>query len=210
MKKTFVIFFIIFSITAGAFYYFKTFHQKIIDPWQLVPSSAILAYENNSLVESWNKIVGKSVWNTLKKMPYFHSWESGLAEADSISGKNGSLDKLFRNKSFIISVHIIASNEFDFLFNLNLDNTDGKAAFDNVIRSIQKDHSMLSKSRIYQGFELHELVDKSAKSTFTYFIYRDVVVGSFTCYCRRGAWSDDPCTALVGWPEVHGLLAAHR
>ena len=182
MKKTLFIFFIIFCITAGAFFYFKTYHQKKIDPWQLVPSSAILAYENNSLVENWNKIVGKSVWNTLKKMPYFRSWESGLAEADSISGKNGSIDKLFRNKSFIISVHIIASNEFDFLFNLNLNSTEGKAAFDNVIRSIQKNHSIISKSRTYQGFELHELVDKNAKSTFTYFVYRNVVVGSFTAF----------------------------
>ena len=182
MKKTLVILFILVCVTAGAFYYFKNYHQKKIDSWLLVPSSAILAYENSSLIENWNKIVGKSVWETMKEMPYFMAWEEGLAQADSLTGKNGSVDRLFRKRSFIISAHITSSNEFDFLFNLDLNDQAGKAVFDDVIRSIQKDHSFISKSRTYQDFKLHELVDKSSKSTFTYFIYKNVVVGSFTAF----------------------------
>lgn len=151
-----------------------------MDSWQLVPSSAILAYENKSLIENWNKIVGKSVWRTMKKMPYFASWEQGLAEADSLSGKNGSIDRLFRNKPFIISAHITASNEFDFLFNLNLKDQAGEALFEDIIRSVQKDHSIISKSRSYQGYELNEIIEKSSKSTFTYFTYKHVAIGSFT------------------------------
>lgn len=180
MKKTFILFFVLALIIAGAFYYFENFHKEKIDSWQLVPSSAIIAYENKSLVENWNKIVEKSVWKTFKKMPYFASWEKGLAEADSLSGKNGSIDRLFRNKPFIISAHIIASNEFDFLFNLNLGDANGETLFQDVIRSIQKKHSIITKSRTYQGQELHELIDKGSQDKFTYFIYKHVIVGSFT------------------------------
>jgi len=113
-------------------------------------------------------------------MPYFHTWEQGLIDADSLSGKNGSLDKLFKGKTLIISVHITSSNAFDFLFNLDLGDQEGKSIFNHVIRSIQKDNAMISKSRNYQGFELNELINKNTKSTFTYLIYENVVIGSYT------------------------------
>ena len=114
MKKTLLLFFVFVLISAGAYYFIQHQKKSKIDSWQLVPSSAILAYENNSLIENWNKIVGKSVWQTFKKMPYFESWEEGLSTADSLSGKNGSIDRLFRDRPFIISAHITASDEFDF------------------------------------------------------------------------------------------------
>ena len=146
----------------------------------MVPANAILAYENNSLIENWNDIVEKPVWKTLKKIPFFRTWEKGLANADSLSGKDGSVDKLFRNKPFIISVHITASNEFDFLFYLDLKDYEGKAVSDKVIRGIMKNHAIISKSRAYQGFELNDLADKNSKLTFTYFFYKNALVGSFT------------------------------
>ena len=86
----------------------------------MIPASAIIAFENNSLINNWNEIVDKPVWKTMKKMPYFQAWEQGLVNADSLSGKDGSIDILFRNRSFISSLHITASNEFDFLFCLDL------------------------------------------------------------------------------------------
>ena len=167
-------------IVTGAFYYFKYYHKKEIDSWKLVPSSAILAFENNSLIENWNEIVEKPVWNTFRKIPFFENWELRLADADSISGKNGSIDKLFRSRTLIISLHITSSNEFDFLFNLNLANQEGLRVFTHITRSIQKNYSITKKTRTYQGFEINELIDRSTKSTFSYFIYKNAVVGSFT------------------------------
>lgn len=180
MKKTLTLFFVAASITVGAVYYFNFYHQKKIDAWHMVPANAILAYENNNLIDNWNRVVDKPIWETLKKVSYFHAWEDGLAKADSLSGKDGSLDKLFRNNSFIISAHRISSDDFDFLFYLDFNDKGGKAAFKKVIRSIQKDHTINSKSRTYQGFELIELTDKHTKQTFTYFMYENVVAGSFT------------------------------
>ena len=109
LKKTFIIFFIILIAGAGAIYYFNQYYQKKIDPWQLVPANAVIAYENSSTIDNWNRIIDKKVWKSLKKVPYFEQWEAGLTEADSLSGKNGSLDRLFRNRRFIVSVHIISS-----------------------------------------------------------------------------------------------------
>lgn len=180
MKKTFLLFFIIVSVSVGAFYYYKIYHEKKVDIWQLVPANAILAFENTNLIDNWNEIVGKSIWMTLDKVPYFHAVESGLTKTDSLSGKNGSLDKLFRNKEFIISAHITSSSEFDFLFYLDFNDKSGKAVFEKIVSNIQIDKAINLKSRTYQGIEIIELTDKVKKSSFTFFIYKNVAVGSFT------------------------------
>ena len=174
MKRTLFLLFVLAVLGAGAFYYFKNYNQKTIDSWILVPSSAIIAFENKSFVENWNVIVEKPIWNTFQKIPYFRNWEETLAEADSISGKNGAIDRLFRNKPLIISIHITASNQFDFLFNLNL-GEKGEVIFRDVMRSLQKDRSIVKKTRTYQGIELSELTVKNSKSVFTYFVYKKVV-----------------------------------
>jgi hypothetical protein len=181
LKKIFISLFVIAIFAGGAFYYYQNYHEKQVDPWLLVPSSAVLAYENQSLIENWNKTINTSIWKTLKKIPYFHAWEKGLAIADSLSGRNGSIDKLFRDKSLIISAHIISSQEFDFLFNLNV-GEGGKGALNKILASIQKESGIISESRNYQGFEIRELIHKKTQSTFTYFIYKNVVVGSFTAF----------------------------
>lgn len=146
----------------------------------MVPANAILAFESNNFIENWNEIVDKSIWNTLEKISYFHSWERGLIKADSLSGKDGSLDKLFRNKEFIISTHRTSSTNFDFLFYIDVEDKSGKAFLDKVLSSIQNDHSITRKSRTYQGIELVELTNKAKKISFTYFVYEHLAIGSST------------------------------
>lgn len=180
LKKSFILFFVLLIGGAGIYYYFTEVHHKKIDSWLLVPSNAIIAYENSSLIDNWNRIIDRKVWKTMKKMPFFEQWESGLSEADSLTGKDGTLDKLFRNRRFIISIHIISSSKFDFLFNLDLKDQSGKSNFERIIRGIEQDFDVIAKSRNYLGYELHELQRKSDKSTFTYFVYENVVVGSYT------------------------------
>lgn len=182
LKKSFIIFFVLLITAGGAYYYFHRYHRKNIDSWQLVPANAIVAYENSNLTDNWNSIIEKKVWKTLKKVPYFGQWEAGLAEADSVSGNNGSLDRLFRNRRFIVSAHIISHDQFDFLFNLDLNDQIGKNTFGQVLRHITDDYDLRAKSRSYLGFELRELQHKSDKSTFTYFIYENVLVGSYTSF----------------------------
>lgn len=180
MKKIIPILFIVLIVVAGAFWYFNTYHQKKIDSWLLVPENAIVAYENTGIIDDWNNIVNKSVWKTFKKMPYFHNWESGLIMADSLSGKNGAIDRLFRNRRLIISLHITASDNFDFLFNLDLADQSGVTLLDQVIQSLQKERNFTTRSRTYLGYDLHELANKADGTTFTYFIHENVAVGSYT------------------------------
>lgn len=187
MKKTLALLFIVIAIGAGAFYYIKIYQQEKVDVWQMVPASAVLAFENNNLIDNWNHVVDKSSWKTLRNIPYFQNWESGVSSADSISGKNGLIDKIFRNRPLIISVHITSSNKFDFLFTLDLVDQSGRNVLSDVMAGVRKDRSINSNSRSYQGMELNELVDKKKQLTFTYFLHKNVVVGSFTPFLVEDA-----------------------
>jgi len=175
--------FIILSLallSAGVYFYLQNYNRRTIDPWKLVPSNAILVYENSNLVDGWNKIIEKPVWKTLQNIPYFMRWQQSLTDLDSLSGKNGTIDRLLRNRELIISMHITAAESFDFLITLNLENEEGLNAFNEAIENLKAKAGITSRSRTYQGLEMMELVEKGGKSTFTYFIYKNVVSGSYT------------------------------
>ncbi|MDZ7604052.1 MAG: hypothetical protein U5K79_00360 [Cyclobacteriaceae bacterium] len=180
MKKAVFIIFILALLSAGAFFYLQHYNRRTIDPWKMVPANAILVYENSNLVDGWNKIIDKPVWKTLQNIPYFMRWQQSLAELDSLSGKNGTIDRLLRNKELIISMHKTAAENFDFLFTLDLGNEDGLNAFNEAIENLKSKTGITSRKRTYQGLEIMEIIEKGGKSTFTYFVYMNVVSGSFT------------------------------
>ena len=97
LKKLIIVFIVLAAAGGGVYYYLTNIHQKTVDPWQMVPSSAIMAYENRSLINNWNNVLEKDVWQTLRQMPFFEAWQENLANADSLSGKSGALDRLFRD-----------------------------------------------------------------------------------------------------------------
>ncbi len=180
MKRAVFIIVILALLSAGAYYFLQNYRRPAIDPWKMVPANAILVYENSNLVDGWNKIIEKPVWKTLRNIPYFMRWQQSLADLDSLSGKNGTIDRLLRNKELIISMHITAAENFDFLITLDLGNEDGLNAFREAIENLKSKTGITSRTRTYQGMEIMELIEKGGKSTFTYFIYKNVVSGSYT------------------------------
>ncbi len=180
MRKTFITIFVVLIIAGGAFWLYKQQHQKKVDPWQFIPENAVLAYENTSSVDDWNKIVERSLWNSFKQIPYFSDWESDLLLADSLSGKSGALDRLFRNRRLIISMHITSSDSFDFLFCIDVHDDAGREMLENLLSGIRDENRLNTKTRSYQGYELRELINPNTNTTFTYLPHQNVVVGSFT------------------------------
>ncbi len=180
MKRSVKIFISIGAILfIGLVVYVLKFYEQKADIWKLIPGNAVLAYENQNIIDNWNGMLGKPVWNTLQEMPYFSAWKESLEMADSLSGKDGSLDKLFRNKTIVTSVHIVSSKKFDFLFFLDL-NDDGNKAFQKIRQAILKNRLVKSGTRVYQDYTLQELKNKNDNGLFTYFIHKGVLIGSYT------------------------------
>lgn len=180
MRKTFIAFFVLLVIAGAAYWFYTGQKQKKTDPWEFIPENAVLAYENTGTVDAWNKFVERKVWDSLKKIPYFNNWESGLTQADSLTGKSGALDKLFRNRKLIVSLHITSSDSFDFLFCLDIQDQAGREMLETMLSGLRDDNGLNARSRNYQGYEIRELVNQKDNTTFTYLIYQNIVAGSFT------------------------------
>ncbi len=163
----------------AAYFVYKNFYQPRLDIWELVPGNAVMVYENNNTVESWNSIVSKPVWQTLRQIPRFADYENTVNELDSLTGKDGTIDKLFRNKSFLISTEIVSSDGFDFTFYLDLEGS-GNDMFSKILQSLKKSYHYTLKKREFMKFQIQELVNRSSNKTFTFLIYKNYLIGSYT------------------------------
>lgn len=181
MKKPIFIIALVALITAAGFYYYnQQEYGKRIDIWQLVPGHAIFVYENKNTVVHWNNIMGFPVGKTLIKYPGISHFDATMVQLDSLSGKKGLLDKAFRNREFLMSAHIISSTDFDFLFFLDQGAEGGKNAFGRIMKDLGKEKAYSHGKRVFQDIEITELKSKNSDEVFSYIMYDDIFIGSYT------------------------------
>ncbi len=181
MKKPLFIVALIALITAaGFFYYFEHDYGKRVDIWQLVPGHAVFAYENKNTIVHWNKLMQTQVGATLKKLPGFARFEENMVKLDSLSGKKGVLDKVFHNREFLVTAHVISSTGFDFLFFLDQGTGEENHAFEVVMKDLEKSGIYRHGRRVFQGIKIYELKKRNSDEIFSYIIYEHVFIGSYT------------------------------
>jgi hypothetical protein len=91
---------------ATGFFYYNLYHnQEEIEVFSLIPENAIAVYETKNIIRNWNTLQEKKLWPSLSLLPVFSKINNTLIELDSITGKEGNLDKMFRNNSLCISFH---------------------------------------------------------------------------------------------------------
>lgn len=180
MKKLlFVISIVALLLVAGVFSY-RYYAQKRPEIWQLVPSNAFLVYESIVAGKSWNTLTSKPVWNSLSAIPFFDNAEKEIQYLDSISGKDGSLDKLFRNFEFVASFHVSSSSSFDVLYFLDLHNSQNLATFERMVSVVEGNFAFNKTSRIYQDIEIIEIKKKGEEKKFAFLIHKDYFIGSYS------------------------------
>ena len=180
MKRIYIYAFLnIVLVGAAAYFIYINYYRPRLDIHQLIPGNAVVVYENNNAVQSWNTIVSKPIWQTLRQIPRFADYENTVDDLDSITGKKGTIDKLFRDHTFMVSAEVVSSDSFDFTFYLDLEGS-GDQILPKIIKSLQSNYSYRLKEREFMGFEIQELVNRTTNKTFTFLIHKDYLIGSFT------------------------------
>lgn len=178
MKRTIIIFFILVFILAsgyGIYYYWSK--QKSLDVWSLVPENAFLVYENNNLVDSWNDIQENPIWKDLINIEAFKEIKNNFESLDSLTGESGALDELFQNNPLLISMHLTAKDDFDFVFYQTLNTTSQIQLVENIEEHVKE----LKKSeRTYDNYTISELKNKQNQVVFSYLFLKGNFVGSFS------------------------------
>lgn len=183
MKKIFFTFFFILSLLGGAYYYLEVSqNSKISSLWAMVPSNAVYVYETNNPIPVWNDLEQKPAWSNLYDITFFKNLKQNLELLDSLSGKNGSLDKLLRKKQILISAHIISSDGFDHVFYAQFSSPEEKKIAGALLKAFHGSNHLITEKRLFNGIFITEVMDKKKNISFAYIHEGDFFAGSFTPY----------------------------
>ena len=179
MKRIALVVTVLVIIAASAYIYIqKDFFKGKVDLWEKIPDNAVLVFESRNLVDRWNHLLETPIWESFNEIEEFHNIKSRLELLDSIGGHDGKLDKLIKNSSSLISLHVTGKNSFDYTYYIDLTTKESQKIASEIVSGFEADESVISSSRIYQGLKLSEL--KKGTETFTYLIDNNVFIGSFT------------------------------
>ena len=188
IRKFFIVFIILLVLGVSAFFLWdKLFPKSIDNSWSLIPENALIVYETDDLVKSWNEWESGEIWKILEEIPSVGSIRDNLDRMDSLTGRDGNLDRILRGKKFLASLHTTSRNEFDFLFNFPYPPALGDGSLQKVLDSYSAAGFQVSE-RNHRGYTLREVTHPSngdirtllsangfLSVSFTPFLVEDVV-----------------------------------
>ena len=115
---------ILAAAIVSAIYFFRDelFSTPEVSSWDFVPNSAAIIFESEDPIGIWNKFIETDHWKNLSTIEDINKLNTSLALLDSILGKEGLLDDIVKNEKSLVSLHIISSSTWDFVFYISLNN----------------------------------------------------------------------------------------
>ncbi len=164
------------AASAGAYFFYEYWYKKdTVEAWSLVPESALAVYETSRFPDNWQQLTGTSLWNNLSAIPAFDSLAQRMTTLDSVY----RFQDFFVGRQALVSMHIIASDAWDYAYFFKLDKARDQKAMRTFLDSLNQTFDLQRDQRTYNGFTIHELSDRKSRR-FSYILYKDIFAGSFT------------------------------
>jgi len=180
LKRTAIIVFII-AVATGVFYYLKYYYERDkLDIWDLIPKNTLAVYETDEPIKVWNSVLKLPMWNNISSIPGINEFNAKLVLLDSITGSTGNLERLFRDRKMLISLHKISNTEFGFTFFVTLNTGEKRKILNGIIEHFKNSQKVSYEIRNFEDLTIHELQDKENNRNFTFIEYKEHFIGSFT------------------------------
>src|SRR5690606_5545077 len=144
-----------------------------------VPESTLFVYETDDVGRDWSKLQDQELWTSIENIPALQKTKEDIAFLDSMMG-SGGMEGFFKGRPFIVSMHTISKDEFDFLYITELPAIADQKKLDDIIKQLQEEAPLTIQTHHFNGFGINELRQKGAKEVFTYIVYKNYFIGSFT------------------------------
>ena len=125
------------------------------------------------------------IWKNLSSLDILVNLEKHLQTLDTISGEGG-FNHVFENSATLISLHGISSEDFDFLFIVDIDNLSKHAFVSRALSAFEK-KGFSQRSREYLDFTVTEIKPNASHGSFTYIFHKNYFIGSFSAYLVEDA-----------------------
>lgn len=162
------------------FHYQRKLHKQALDTWSFVPGSALVVYESKNIWEDWHELEEKPIWSILSSIPFFQNIAEQVTLLDSAASDDMSLENFFTNKPFLISTHVTSKDALDYLFYFPIQGARQHALIQDILKEFKEESHITDNKRIYNGYNIFELKDTQNDTYFSYIIYQNFFVGSFT------------------------------
>ena len=182
MKRALIVF-VIILLSIGAYFYLKHYYQaNEVEIWDLVPKNAIAVYETDQLIQVWNEVLILPLWENLSTIPDIQKINQSLLFLDSITGSDGDLERLFRDRTILLSVNKISNTELGLIYFLPVNNAEKRSIFNSILTYFSGKENIKQSERIFEGFSIHEIGNYDDDKIFSFVEYKNFVIGSYTSF----------------------------
>lgn len=182
IKKRVIGFLLTAGILAAVFYVYK-FGLPIVskrNALELVSSEAILIFETTEPVMAWNQLVTQPFWERLSELPVLAQAQNQIMALDSILGKSGRLEKALKGNQFVISLHPVGREEFDFLHTIAFQDK----SVPELLIDLENNLPPLTRinTRNYSNVEIKELQSLELERNLNFALIGNVFVASYSSF----------------------------
>ncbi|MFD2202104.1 hypothetical protein [Shivajiella indica] len=153
---------------------------------------------------AWNQLVSQPIWERLVNLPSLNQAQNQIMALDSILGRSGKLEKALKGNQFVVSVHPIGREEFDFLFTISLESLSDIG----FLSDLEKNLPPLSQinKRSYSNVTIKEFQSLDLERNLNYTIVNNVFVASYTSFLVEEAIRHSQNDNLPNFRSVYNHL----
>lgn len=168
----------LFILGAGYYSYIRIINKQEVDVWSFVPTHAVWVYETNRGEGVWESLQEQPLGEVLQHLPVYQKTTRYRSTLDSLSG--GQLGAFLENRRLLSSLHISGKSSFDYLFYVPVQGAEDYDKLKRVLDAYRTTSGFAYSTRKYHGFEIQEFTATADRKRFSYLLYQNYLVGSFT------------------------------
>ncbi len=180
LKAILWIFIILILAGGGVFAWFYFGESGNRDPFTVIPNDAVFIIETSNLTEGWVTLSDSKMWQHLMNNKGFEDINSDAMSLDSLIKGNETLDMLFSDRKLLISAHMIAHDDYDFIFAVDLKKASKITFLKDYIADIVSNFGYTLTKRDYNGTELMMLTDVASSDVLSIYFAENVMCCSFS------------------------------
>ena len=157
---------------------FFTLETDKINPVYLIPEDAIFFMELDEPVDNLETLSKSEIWDHLQTNEAIRELSAKVNGLDSVFQSQNSLFELIGDRDVIISAHMIKSDDYGFLYVVDLDKLSRLGIIKNNINQLINDDFKVTK-RTYKEVEITEIKDQSTYETLYLAAIENQLIASY-------------------------------
>lgn len=180
-KRLFLLIFLL-SIAAGGYFAYLYFSGGggAKNQYAFVPEDFVMLIESEKPIQNWRELSASQMWQTLKKAEYFKDITTSTNSLDSLLSKNTQITEMVKVGKMLISTHVTARDNYDFLIVLDLQDNGKIANFKAFLPILFKQAGYTVTNEKAYNYDIYNLYDAKEHETLSVSLVGNVLLVSYT------------------------------